>query len=147
MTIVRKIDGAWQPVAGVVTLARMVASRVVIYHDGRREEEACEPYPVAEEIDIGKAERLLADGVWSDADLAAYGLRAALPFAVPDGQRVIGEPAYVESKGAVREVFEVEDIPPPPPAPTPVEKLAVAGLTVEDFDVLFADALARREAP
>ena len=138
MTIVRKIDGAWQPVAGVVTLARMVASRVVIYHDGRREEEACEPYPVAEDIDIGKAERLLADGVWSDYDLGAYGLRAALPFAVPDGQRVVGEPAYIESKGAVREVFEVEDIPPPPPPPTPADRLAAAGLTVDELRALLA---------
>lgn len=138
MTLVRKIDGAWQAVRGVVTLDRLVSTRIVNYADGRSEQEDCEPYPVPFQLDMGKVERLVRDGVWSADELAAYGLALALPFTVPEGKQRVGAPAYIEAKGVVSEVYEVEDIPPPPPPPTPTEKLASAGLTVEELKALLA---------
>ena len=117
MTLVRKIDGAWQAVRGVVTLERMVSTRTVNYEDGRSEQEDCEPYPVSFQLDMGKVERLVRDGVWSADDLAAYGLAKVEPFAVPEGKQRIGEPSYVEADGVVSEVYELEDLPPPPPPP------------------------------
>lgn len=138
MTLVRKIDGVWLPVRGVVTLDRMVSTRIVNYADGRSEEEACAPYPVPFQLDMGKVERLVQEGVWTAEELAAYGLAQAAPFSIPEGKQRVGAPAYIEAKGVVSEVYEVEDIPPPPPPPTPTEKLASAGLTVEELKALLA---------
>lgn len=139
MTLVRKIDGGWQPVRGVVTLERLISTRTVHYADGRNEEEACEPYPVPFQLDLGKVERLVHDGTWGEEELAAYGLARPAPFSVPEGKQRVGEPSFVEIDGAVAEVYAVEDLPPPPPPPTPAEKLASAGLTVEDLRALLTD--------
>ena len=139
MTLVRKIDGAWQAVYGVVTLERMVGTRTVHYEDGRSEQETCAPYPVPFQLDMSKVEQLARDGIWSAEELAAYGLAQVVPFSTPEGKQRIGAPSYVEAKGGVAEVFEVEDIPLPPPPPTPIEKLAAAGLTVEELKALLAD--------
>lgn len=136
MTLVRKIDGVWLPVRGVVTLDRMVSTRIVNYADGRSEEEACEPYPVPFQLDVGKAERLVQQGTWSAEEIGAYGLLVAVPFSVPEGKQRVGHPSYVEGQGVVSEVYEVEDLPP---SPTPAEKLAAAGLTVEELKALLAD--------
>src|SRR5690606_31122962 len=73
--IVRKIDGVWQEWCGVnELLTKMVATRNVIYADGRTEEEACEPYPV--EVYVSAANL----GPWSDAELAVFGLARPVPF-------------------------------------------------------------------
>lgn len=117
MTLVQKIDDVWQPLSGVVSLQQMVSTRTCIYHDGRQAEEPCDPYPVSAQVDIGRAEQLLADGTWTEADLEAYGVKQAAPFTVPDGKRPIGEPRYVEAKGVVSEEYDVEDIPKVEPEP------------------------------
>lgn len=136
MTIVHQIDGTWAPIDGVQTLMRMVATCTVTYHDGRQLEVACEPYPVAETLDLGKVEQLIADGLWGDADLAPYALRVAGSQAVPAGKQRVGEPRYVERGEEVIKEWELEDVAPPPPEPTPAEKLAALGLSVEDLKSL-----------
>lgn len=140
MTLVRKIDGEWQPQSGVVTIEKMIDTRTIHYADGRTEEEQCEPYPVPFVLNMAKVEELLASEVWTDDDLAPYGLQVAVPFEVPEGKQVVGQASYVEDDGIVSEVFDVEDIPPPPPPPTAEERLAAAGLTVEDLRALLAES-------
>lgn len=136
MTLVQQIDGVWMPIRGVQTLERMVATCTVTYHDGRQTEVACDPYPIAETLDLGKVEQLLADGLWGADDLAPYGLHIAGKQDVPAGKQRAGEPRYVEHNGEVVEEWELEDIPPPPADPTPTEKLAALGLSVEDLKEL-----------
>lgn len=138
MTLVRQIDGAWAPITGVQTLERMVSTCTVTYHDGRQEELPCDPYPVVETLDIRRVEQLLIEGTWGAEKLAPYGLVLAVPFTAPDGKQAIGVASYIADNGTVAEVFEVVDIPAPTPDPTPAEKLAAAGLTVEDLRALLA---------
>ena len=142
MTIVHNSNGSWQRASGVLTLKRMVSTRTVTYADGRQEQEDCTPYPVDETVDLGKIERLVADGVWGDKELTTYGLKVAVPFIVPEGKQRIGDPHYVESNGVVNEEYDVEDIPPPPPPPPPPtaeQKLAALGLTREELRTLVAE--------
>lgn len=139
MTLVRQVDGAWVPIGGVQTLERMVATCTVTYHDGRQAEAPCDPYPVAEMLDLAKVQALVARGVWSAADLEPYGLRAVVVQDVPEGKRRIGDPSYVERDGEVIEEWVLEDVPPPPPDPTPAEKIAALGLTRDDLKALLAD--------
>lgn len=137
MTLVRKLDGAWVAARGVLELAKLVDTREVHYADGRVEQETCEPYPVPFVIDTAKVAAFVAEGTWSAEDLAEYGMIQAQPFEAPAGKQITGEPRYVEAKDAVSEVYDVEDIPPPTDR-TPAEKLAAAGLTVEDLRALLA---------
>lgn len=136
MTLVHQVDGAWTPIHGVQALERRVATCTVTYHDGRRTEMPCEPYPVAETLDLGKVEQLVAEGLWGADELQAYGLRRAMAEDVPDDKRRVGAPRYVERKGEIVEEWELEDIPPPPADPTPTEKLAALGLSVDDLKEL-----------
>lgn len=140
MTLVKQIEGEWRPVAGVQTLARMVNTCVVTYHDGRTAELPCDPYPVEEVLDMGKVEQLVAEGLWDAAALEPYGLRVAGFQGVPAGKQRVGEPRYVEHGDEVVEEWDLEDIPPPPPEPTPVEKLAALGLSIDDLRSLLGGA-------
>lgn len=135
-TLVRKVDGAWEAVRGTITLTRMASTRAVTYQDGRTEEEACEPYPVPVVLDLNRVRQFLADGTWTEADIAPFGLVEAEPFEVPEGKQAIGAPSYVEADGVVCEVYELEDLPPPPAPPTAEERLAAAGLTVDELRAL-----------
>jgi hypothetical protein len=144
--IVRKLkDGiGYERVAGEIDAERIVDTAILTYHDGRRTEIDVDPYPVTERLDVGKVDRLAADGTWGDDELGAYGLAVASPFVVPEGKRAIGEPAYIAAPdGTVAEVFEVEDLPPPPPDLTVDEKvdamLAAHGLTRDDFRKAIAE--------
>jgi hypothetical protein len=96
-----------------------------------------EAWTGAPNLDRGKVEALVRDGVWGEADLLPYGLKVAEPFVPPEGKQIAGEASYVEDKGVVSEVHEVEDIPPPPLPPTREEKvarlLADYGLTLDDL--------------
>lgn len=86
-------------------------------------------------LDPRKIAQLVAEGVWTDEDLRRHGLTKAEPFVVPEGKVKVGEPRYEKGK----EVYDVEDAPPPPPEPTPAEKLFNAtGLTVQDLKQLLA---------
>jgi hypothetical protein len=140
MTIVRQIDGAWTPIRGVQTLKRMVATCTVSYHDGRQLEQACDPYPVAETLDLGKVEQLLAAGLWGAAELAPYGLRVTHAEGLPEGRQRVGEPRYVEREGEIIEEWTLEEVPMPTPAPTAAEKLAALGLTAEELKQLLGSA-------
>lgn len=141
MTLVHKVDGTWTPIRGVQTLTRMVATCTVTYHDGRQVEMVCDPYPVAETLDLGKVEQLIADGLWNATELAPYGLRITRAQEIPEGKRRLGGPYYVERKGvAIVEEWALEDIPPPPVDPTPAEKLAALGLSVEELKELLEAA-------
>src|SRR5690606_32873369 len=111
------------------------------------EEVACDPYEVETgELSATKIEALLASGVWGDEEKLAYGIDLAEPFAVPEGKVRVGEPSYAEVDGVVTETYEVEDAPPPPPPPTPEQKLALAGLTAEEFDAMVSASIARQQS-
>ena len=114
MTIATKIDGAWVALAGIQTLARTA------------------PEAGEVQMDMGRVEALLAERIWTEADLAPFGLALAVPFAVPEGSRPVGPMRIVEIGGIPHEDFDLEEIEPPVP-PTPEERLAAAGLTVDDL--------------
>lgn len=140
MTIVLKVDGVWQALHGVQKLTATMAVKTQIdeYGDGRREvrEVECEPYEVERELDMGRIAVLVADGVWSEVDLAPLGLKVAAPFTPDPSKQRVGGARYVERDGEVVEEYDQEDIPPPPPEPTPAEKLASLGLSVDDLKAL-----------
>jgi hypothetical protein len=138
MTLVAKYDGVLTPLSGIVEVTKLVATRLVIYADGRQVEEACDPYPTRATIDTARVEQFVADGIWSDDDLAPYGMKVAVPFVAPDGKRTVGAASYIEDGDRVLESFAVEDIPTPV-APTPAEKLASTGLTIEDLRALLTE--------
>lgn len=73
-------------------------------------------------------------GWQGDAD-HPYKLLAITDFVVPDGKQISGEASYAVSGDAVVETFPVEDIPAPAEL-TPAEKLANAGLTVDELKTL-----------
>lgn len=146
MTLVKNISGVWQPLSGIVTLERLVATRVVTYHDGRTLEEDCPPYFVSEMLDISKVTRLLAGGVWGSEELHQYGLVIVEPFIIPEGKQIIGDRVFTENNGTVSETYEVADLPVAPPAIplTPEEKMANAGFTPDELDGLIAASIARQ---
>ena len=140
MILVHKIDGAWQPLTGTVVLTRMVDTFTARFADGREEARDCDPYPVeTAPLAAGRIVALVAEGVWGTEELAAYGLKVAEPFVAPEGKQRAGASLYVEKKGTVVEVYDVEDIPPPPPEPTAADKLAALGLTKDDLRALLSD--------
>lgn len=71
-----------------------------------------------------------------EAELQPYGLRLAGYQGLPQGKQRVGAPRYVERGGEVIEEWDLEDIPPPPPEPTPAERLASLGFTVDDLKAL-----------
>lgn len=103
---------------------------MIILEDGK-------PFTGTPNLDVGKIRQLVDEGVWTEADLAVHGLRAAEPFAVPEGKIAVGEPRYVEKDGKVSEERDIEDAPPPPPEPTKAERLAAMlgehGLSLVDL--------------
>ena len=146
MTLVRKTAEGWEVLRGRITLTQMVDTAAITYRDGRCERVKVESYPVdTAPLDAGKVERLLAEGVWGDAEKQAFGIAIAEPFVVPEGKRRVGDLSIVEVDGVPAENFEVEDLPPPPPPPTPAQKLAEAGLTQEELDQVIAESIARQK--
>ena len=67
---------------------------------------------------------------------AQYRLVPLVDLDTPEGKQRVGSPAYSYDGSAVTESYEVEDIP----ALTPAEKLAAAGLTVDDLKALLGIA-------
>lgn len=90
----------------------------------------CEPYAV----EVRPAEVVFG---WPRDRQESAGLFEPEPFIIPDGKRTIGHPSFARIKGVVREVYEIEDIPPEPPEPSIDEKIAAManhfGLTVDDL--------------
>ena len=78
--------------------------------------------------------RLASEG--RTAELAALGLSVAVDAAVPAGKVRVGEPTMRKVDGVATRVWTLEDAPPPPPDPTPAEKLARAGLSLDDLKAL-----------
>lgn len=106
--LVRKIDGVWTEWAGHnEPMPKTVNNRQVTYEDGRSETEECEPYQIFVTLSAS------ALGGWSADELAVFGLKYAVPFVVPDGKQLVGAPRYIEDGEAVRQEYDVIDIPPP----------------------------------
>lgn len=119
---------------------------IVRREDGseHQEDRACEPYTAVEKVPA-----TAGDAFWknhSDAELANRSLYRVEPFTVPEAKRRVGAQRFERdaATGVVRQVFDVEDIPPPLPEPTPEEKLVQAGLTLADFDALIAKSMQRQ---
>lgn len=112
--IVRNVEGVWQRLAGIHTLTRMVETYIAKFADGTEEEMHCDPYPVEEVLNINTVARLLETGVWGDTELASYGLRVAIPFAVPEGEQIVGAASYGEVGDEIVETYTTEPIPPQP---------------------------------
>jgi hypothetical protein len=72
---------------------------------------------------------------WQGDDDAPYRLLEITVFVMPDGKRTSGPATYALAGDTVTETFPVEDIPAVPDL-TPAEKLANAGLTVDDLKSL-----------
>jgi hypothetical protein len=146
MTVVRKVDGGWVVLDGIVTLVEMATTATMHFRGSRPDEiVSVEPYPVeTAPMDAGKIAQFFAEGVWGDDEKARYGLALAVPFLVPDGKRPAGDMTIVEVEGVPHEHYAVEDVPPPAPPPKPEEKVAAAGLTEAEFDELVAKSLARQ---
>lgn len=148
MHVVKKTENGWERLSGDVRLERVENTCLLHYHDGRPDEVIiCDPYPVSEApVSANKIEALVLEGIWDGNDLSLRGLRVAEPFDVPDGKRTVGEHSYIESKGVIREHYEVEDVPPPAPPLTPGEefdaKMAAIGFGPDDLA-----ELARRLTP
>lgn len=133
MTLVRKIDGAWQVFDGVnEPMARMTDKATIHYADGRSEEVTVAPYETKDLLTASAVENLIASVIWQAADIAPFGLHVAAPFAVPEGKRTVGALRIVEVDGEPAEDYDLEDIPPPPVL-TPAEKLAQANLSVAEL--------------
>lgn len=106
--LVRKIDGVWTEWAGHnEPMPKTVNTRQVTYEDGRTETEECEPYLVFVTLSAS------ALGGWSADELAVFGLKHAVLFEVPEGKQTIGAARYIEDGEAVRQEYDVIDIPPP----------------------------------
>lgn len=135
MTYVRNTEGQWQRWDGQpAEFTKLTTEAVIRRHDGTEEITEVEPYEVRLTLALTPALDL-----WSDEELAEVGLARAVPFEAPEGKVAVGEPTYTEVEGQVIETYDIEDAPPPPPAPTPAEKLAAAGLTVEELRELLAE--------
>lgn len=152
MAIVRKGKDGWEVLKGIQVLPRkgeFHTTREIRYLDGRVIEEACEPYPVCDRVDIDKIEKLLLDDIWSESDMAIYGLERTEPYpGLDDDSKIVDGPLEIREtpEGKPVEYYPMRDRPPPPPPPTPEQKLANAGLTADEFDDLVEKSLARKQA-
>lgn len=82
---------------------------------------------------------------FSDEELADMKIFYAEDFSPSKGKRAVsGTERFERVKGKIRQVFDEEDVPPPPPEPTPMEKLAAAGLTAADIESIVADVVAKQ---
>ncbi len=68
-------------------------------------------FPGTPQLDAYEVARLVEDGTWNGNDLKRFGLRAAVPFKVPDGKVAIGPERFVDE--GRKQVFDVEDAPEP----------------------------------
>lgn len=135
MTLVRKVDGAWQLFDGInVPLTKMVQTATLQFADGRSVEIDTDPYPVEVLVSAAQAEAL-----WNDETLIEHGLRRAVAMEIPEGKQAVARIGFVERpNGSVEDRWSFEDIPPPPPPPTAAERLAALGLSREDLIALLA---------
>ena len=94
------------------------------------------PLPEGGWVDLPNGSRVSpAEAGWQGDDDHPYKLLAITDFVVPNGKQITGEPSYVVSGETVTETYAVEDIPTPIDL-TPAEKLARAGLTINDLRTL-----------
>lgn len=113
MLIVKETDGVWSEVEGTVHLQRMATEANIVRLDGTAEPVAVKPYEVTETLSIPKVKKLLVDKLWTEDDIAPYGLRLAKPFVTPDGKVNVGRASYQMVEGEVHQIFDIEDLPPP----------------------------------
>ena len=106
-------------------LPTMVTAASIRYRDGRVEEIEVPPYSMLVKYPA------TIEFLWSDAELDAIGLVRAFPATLPDGMQFVGEPSFVRDGDVVREVREVEALPPPPDTVT---------ISREEHERLVADA-------
>lgn len=67
----------------------------------------------APHVDPVKVAKLIDKGVWTETDLAPYGVTLAVPFEVPEGQMVKlrGAETFEEIDGVPHQVLETVDLP------------------------------------
>jgi hypothetical protein len=94
------------------------------------------PLPEGGWIDLPNGARVSPGTAgWQGDDDHPYKLLAITDFVVPDGKQISGVATYAVDGEAVRETYPVEDVPAPVEL-TAAEKLANAGLTVDDLKSL-----------
>jgi hypothetical protein len=106
-------------------LETLTDAATVTYEDGRVDSIKVEPYPVTRRLPPN------VEVMWTKADLLAYGLLRVVPAVPPIGKRFVGAPKYVRDGDVAREVYEVEDVPPPPDTVT---------ISANEHERLVADA-------
>lgn len=122
--LVCNVDGAWREWRGDAEIQQMVSTFVAQYADGRSTETPCDPYPISVRLNGDNVVRFYDQGIWSLEEVQAVGGALAEPFQVPEGKQTVGAPTYVVADGTVKQVYEIEDIPPPPLPLTVEEKFA-----------------------
>lgn len=112
--LVRKINDVWQEWHGSSIVTQMVGTYTAVYGDGRQVETPCDPYPVEIQMNGDSLRGFYDQGLWTLEEVGAVGGKIAVAFEVPEGKQIVGVPSYVEADGVVRQVYEIQDIPPPP---------------------------------
>jgi hypothetical protein len=134
--LVRKINDVWQEWQGSSIVTQMVGTYTAVYGDGRQVETPCDPYPVEIQMNGDSLRGFYDQGIWTLEEVEAVGGRIAVPFEVPEGKQAVGSPSYVETEGVVRQVYQVEDIPPPPELPTAEDRV---GAMLAGYDISLSE--------
>lgn len=136
--LVRNESGVWQRWLYNATVQRTWTTANCAYADGRTEEIEVPPYTAPQVFNGSQLQSFYDNGSWTLGEIEAVGGKIAVPFGVPEGYQVTsGERFEEDENGLVRQVFDVEEIPPPPEPPTADEKfdmfLAQIGMTKQEF--------------
>lgn len=91
-----------EPLQTTTTLATLVRE------DGTQEQVEVEPYAVTRKLPLN------VEIMWTKEELLACGLLRVVPAVAPEGKQFVGEVRYRRDGDVVREVRDLEDVPPPP---------------------------------
>lgn len=137
MTIlVLKTDNVWHEWHDTRTVTQTANVYTALYADGRSVDMPCDPYPVTVSRNGDQVRSFYDQGIWALTEIEALGAKIAVPFVVPEGKQIVGEPTYEEANGVVSQIYQVEDIPPPPTPPTAREKIEAM---LSDYNLTFAE--------
>lgn len=108
-----------EPLQTTTSLATLVRE------DGTQEQVEVEPYAVTRKLPTN------VEIMWTKEELLAYGLLRVIPAVAPEGKQFVGEVRYERDGDVVRQVRDLEDVPPPPDTVT---------ISVDEHERLVADA-------